>query len=260
MKKNIRSATARLEFIREKVSKQQEVSIPRLAEILGVSEMTIRRDLARLEEMGLLQRTHGGAVSSERSRFEFDHSRRRAERRREKQAIAAEALKLISPGDRIILDNGTTTLELALLLGEDLDLTVVTPSLAVAAALQFRPNIETILLGGVLRQGRAELTGIVTERILEMFAVDIAFQGADGIGLDGRVYVGDPRVAEVDRKIHMRSAKTYLLADHSKIGQTALIQFTTLRDITGLITDSGLSDAHRRSLNKCGGRLIVAGT
>ncbi|MFA5688659.1 MAG: DeoR/GlpR family DNA-binding transcription regulator [Kiritimatiellales bacterium] len=244
--------------IKDALSKEQGVSISRLAQAYGVSEMTIRRDLRKLEESGTVQRTHGGALPTERMLFEFDFSVRRSDNRAEKQAIAMEALKLISPGDRLILDNGTTTLELAMLLRDYRDLTVVTPSLAVAAALQFSEGIEVVLLGGVLRRGKPELTGIVTEKILSMFAVDIAFQGADGIGLDGTLYTGDPRVAEVDRRIRAQAERTYVLANSSKIGKTALIAHGSLQDTKALITDAGISSAHRKALKNSGTQFILA--
>ena len=252
------TAARRLSAIKEALSQEQEVSIARLAQECGVSEMTIRRDLTKLEESGEVQRTHGGALPSERMLFEFDFASRRSENRAAKQAIAAEALKLIEPGQRLILDNGTTALELAMLLRDFKDLTVVTPSLAVAAALQFSEGIETILLGGVLRRGKPELTGLVTEKMLEMFAVDIAFQGADGIDTDGTLYTGDPRVAEVDRKIRAQAEKTYVLATSGKIGRTALIVHGSLKEAEALITDAGLSAAYRAALKKAGVKLIIS--
>ncbi|MEA2068913.1 MAG: DeoR/GlpR family DNA-binding transcription regulator, partial [Verrucomicrobiota bacterium] len=236
----------------------QSVSITQLAEQYGVSEMTIRRDLRKLEEQGEVQRTHGGALPTERMLFEFDFSIKRSENKEAKRAIAAAAAKLVKPGHRIILDNGTTTLELAMILRDYRDITVVTPSLAVAAALQFSEGIETILLGGVLRRGRPELTGIVTETILDMFSVDMAFQGSDGIGLDGSLYTEDSRVSQVDRQIRTRAAQTYVLADSSKIGATALITHGFLRDTAALITDSHLSAEKIDALEKTGATVVIA--
>ncbi|MCF7817392.1 MAG: DeoR/GlpR family DNA-binding transcription regulator [Kiritimatiellales bacterium] len=258
MKTKPTTAAARIEAIKTLLCENQSVSITHLAEQYEVSEMTIRRDLQKLEEQGEAQRTHGGALPSERMLFEFDFSIKRSENREAKRAIAAAASELIKPGHRIILDNGTTTLELAMILRDYRDITVVTPSLAVAAALQFSEGIETILLGGALRRGRPELTGIVTETILDMFSVDIAFQGSDGVGLDGSLYTEDPRVSQVDRRIRTRAAKTYVLADSSKIGKTALIAHGRLKDTEALITDSNLSKANRRALEKTGAKIIIA--
>ena len=223
--------------IRDILQSREAVSICELAEMFGCSQMTIRRDLDKLEHTGQVRRTHGGAMPAERMVFEFNFVARRRANRHIKQAIAAEAVKLIRSGQRIILDTGTTTLELAHLLKEFGDLTVLTPSLAVASELQFSEGIQTILLGGVIRRGSPDLTGLVTETVLEIFTVDIAFQGADGIGPDGALYAVDMRTSRVDQKIRKRAERTYVLADSSKIGKTALVRHGFLREVDGLITD-----------------------
>jgi DeoR/GlpR family transcriptional regulator of sugar metabolism len=216
------------------------VSIPELAKDFDVSEMTIRRDLTKLQKQGDLKLTRGGAMPAERMVFEFDFAERRKSQKKEKKAIAEYANTLISEGDRIILDTGTTTLELAYLLKDRKDITVITPSLAVASVLQFTTGIETILLGGIIRKGTPDLTGAVTETTLDIFAADIAFQGADGIGEDGRLYNADLRIAKVDQKIRSCAEKTYILSDSSKIGKTALATNGCLADVEGFITDSGI--------------------
>jgi DeoR/GlpR family transcriptional regulator of sugar metabolism/outer membrane receptor for ferric coprogen and ferric-rhodotorulic acid len=190
---------ARQAIIRDRFAQQPGVSIAELAREFGVSEMTIRRDLDVLEGKSQIQRTHGGAVLTERMMFEFDYRERRELNRAAKCAIAAEARKLVKRGQRLILDNGTTTLELASLLKDGEDLTVITPSLAVASELQHATGVEVILLGGILREGSPDLTGPVTEHCLEIFSADIAFQGADAIGTDGAIYNSDLRLARVDR-------------------------------------------------------------
>jgi DeoR/GlpR family transcriptional regulator of sugar metabolism len=229
--------------LREALRRLGEVEVRDMARQLGVSEMTVRRDLDRLERAGHVHRTHGGAVAAERLGFEFDFVVRRQANQRAKRAIAAEALRLLQPGDRVLLDAGTTTLELASLLRGLRGLVVITPSLAVASELQFADEVQTILLGGILRKGSPDLTGEVTESVLERLSVDIAFQGADGIGLDGSLYTADLSVARVDEKVRMRSARTYVLADSSKVGRTALARHGRLQDMTGWITDAGISPA-----------------
>ena len=128
-------AAERRARIQKLLAEQQVVSIPELAGLFGVSEMTIRRDLDHLERNGVVRRTHGGALAAERMVFEFDFQARRRANRRAKQAIARRARKLIQPGQRLIIDTGTTSLELAILLRNAEDLTVITPSLAVASQL-----------------------------------------------------------------------------------------------------------------------------
>ncbi len=243
--------------LREVLRQNGEAGIAEMAAAMGVSEMTLRRDLDRLERAGHVRRTHGGAVPAERLGFEFDFVARRQSNQRAKRAIAAEALKLVKPGDRLLLDAGTTTLELACLLREISDLTVITPSLAVAAELQFSDCVQTILLGGVLRRGSPDLTGEVTEAVLDMLAVDTAFQGADAIGLDGMLYTADLGVARVDQTIRRRAGRTYVLADSSKVGHTALACHGTLREMAGWITDRGIAPEHLAALRALGVPITV---
>jgi len=246
--------------LREVLRQRGEASIAEMAAALGVSEMTLRRDLDRLERDGHVRRTHGGAVPAERLGFEFDFVARRQSNQRAKRAIAAEAFALVKPGDRLLLDAGTTTLELACLLRGIPDLTVVTPSLAVASELQFSDCVKTILLGGVLRRGSPDLTGEVTEAVLDMLAVDIAFQGADGIGLDGTLYTADLGVARVDQKIRRRAGRTYVLADSSKVGRTALACHGKLQEMAGWITDGAIPPEHLAALRALGIAITVAWT
>ena len=219
--------------------------------------MTIRRDLAALEGKSHIRRTHGGAMLTERMMLEFDYRDRRATNRAAKCAIAAEARKLVRPGSRLILDTGTTTLELAALLKDGERLTVITPSLAVASELQHAAGVEVILLGGVIRRGSPDLTGPVTEHCLELFAADLAFQGADAIGLDGSIYNSDLRLARVDRMMRRVAKRSCLLADHTKIGATALARNGSLADVDTFITDRGAPAEALRRFAKLGAKIVT---
>jgi DeoR/GlpR family transcriptional regulator of sugar metabolism len=231
--------------------------VGRLARLFGVSGMTIRRDLAALEAKAHVQRTHGGAVLSERMILEFDYRNRREVNRAAKRAIAVEARRLVKPGLRLILDNGTTSLELAALFNDAEDLTVVTPSLAVASELQLAPGVEVILLGGTIRRGSPDLTGPVTEHCLELFSVDLAFQGADGIGPDGTIYTSDLRLARVDRLMRRTARRCCVLADHTKFGTTALARCGNLAEVDFLITSAGAPADLLRRFAKLGPKVIV---
>lgn len=256
-KKNSVPAQLRLEKIRQMLSRQGSVSVGYLAGLFKVSEMTIHRDLAKLEQADQVRKTYGGAVVAERMMFEFDFTRRRQTRKKEKLAIAKKAFEFISLGQKIILDTGTTTLELTYLLKDFNGITVITPSLAVASVLQFSSGIETILLGGIIRKGSPDLAGLVTENNLDMFTADIAFQGADGIGLDGTLYTEDMRIVKVDQKIRRRAAKNYVLADSSKIGKTALATNGFVRQVDALITDDGIEDEVKKSFEDMGATVIT---
>jgi DeoR/GlpR family transcriptional regulator of sugar metabolism len=255
--KNLVPAQQRLEKIREMLSRQTSVSVGHLAKLFKVSEMTIHRDLAKLEQTNSVRKTYGGAVVAERMIFEFDFAARRKANQKAKQAIARQAVKLIKPGDRIILDTGTTALELAYLLKDFGSLTVITPSLAVASVLQFSKGVQTILLGGSIREGSPDLTGAVTEATLEMFAADIAFQGADGIGPDGMLYNADMRIAKVDQKIRQRARHNYILCDSSKVGKTALASNGFVNEVDAMITDDKIKSADRKLFEKMGAKIII---
>lgn len=255
--KNLPSA-ARQSQIRERFAAGPGVSVSELAREFDVSEMTIRRDLAVLEGQSHIQRTHGGAFLTQRMMLEFDYRGRREVNRAAKAAIAAEARKLVQPGQRLILDTGTTTLEFAALLKDGKDLTVITPSLAVASELQHAAGVEVILLGGVIRRGSPDLTGPVTENCLELFSADFAFQGADGIGDDGAVYNSDLRLARVDKLMRRVARRSCLLADHTKIGTTALARNGTLADVDIFITDTGAPAAVLKRFARLGPKIVTA--
>ncbi|QYM78527.1 DeoR/GlpR family DNA-binding transcription regulator [Horticoccus luteus] len=254
--KNLPSA-ARQAQIRARFAVQPGISISELAQTFDVSEMTIRRDLAALEEKSHIQRTHGGAMLTERMMLEFDYRDRRAHNRAAKRAIAAEARKLVRPGQRLLLDTGTTTLELATLLKDGEDLTVITPSLAVASELQHSPGVSVILLGGIIRRSSPDLTGPVTEHSLELFAADIAFQGADAIGPDGSIYNSDVRLAKVDRLMRRLADRSCLLSDHSKIGSTALARNGSLADVDIFITDTGAPAPALKRFSSLGVKIVT---
>ncbi len=251
-------SAARQARIRERFAEQPGVSISRLAREFGVSGMTIRRDLAALEAKSHIQRTHGGAVLTERMILEFDYRERRERNRRAKQAIAVEARKLVRPGMRLILDTGTTTLELACLLRDGENLTIITPSLAVASELQHAAGVEVILLGGVIHRGSPDLTGPVTEHCLELFSADIAFQGAEGIGADGSIYNIDLRLARVDKLMRKVARASCVLADHTKIGTTALARSGSLADVDYFITDRAAPADALKRFARMGVKIITA--
>lgn len=250
-------SAARQARIRERLAAQPGVSVSRLAAEFGVSEMTVRRDLTALERDSHVERTHGGAVLTERMILEFSYRDRRERNRAAKRAIAAEARKLVQPGQRLILDTGTTTLELAALLRDGRDLTVITPSLAVASELQHAEGVEVILLGGVMRRGSPDLTGPATEHCLELFAADLAFQGADAIDRHGAIYNSDLRLARVDRLMRRTAAKSCLLADHTKLGRTALARNGTMADVDIFITDRAAPAALLRLFARLGPKVIT---
>lgn len=256
-KKKKYTADQRFAVIRELLKNKRRVSIPQLAGRFEVTEMTIHRDLKKLESRGFIKKTRGGAQPAQKMEFEFDFANRRVTNQKLKLLIARKALEFVKPGDRLLLDTGTTTLELACLLKNYNDLTIITPSIAVASVLYLSRNITTILLGGTIRHGSPDLTGAVAEATLELFTVDIAFQGADAIDDSGTIYNDDIRMARVDQKMRTRARKTYILCDSTKIGQTALAVNGKLSEVQALITDRGIGRTHAQIFKKMGIKIIT---
>ncbi len=232
-------------------------SVSSMAETFKVSEMTIRRDLDALEREGRLVRTHGGAVLSRPSVVEFAFQEKSQTCSRQKRAIAREASKFISPGMSLSIDTGTTTLEVARTLSGKKGLRVLTPSLAVASVLYACDGIELVLLGGIARKGSPDLQGEITEANIARFRVHLAVLGADAISPEG-LYTTDAAVSRVSRALIAGAEKRLLVADSSKLSQSAFVKFADWADIDILVTDSAAPAAARRWLKRAAKRVIYA--
>ncbi len=236
----------------------QECSVEFLAAELRVSDMTVRRDLQILAKEGLLVRTRGGASQAERVLFDFPFLREAEQNRSQKGAIAECAARLVEDGQSVMLDSGTTTLAVARHLARRKRLVVITTSLPIAAVLQPSVDVETILLGGIVRRDSPDLTGPLTEGNLDAFHADLAFIGADAVGPDGTLYNASMTVGRMLTKMISRAGAVYVVADSSKIGRTALSRFGSAASIQGLITDGDLGAEERKTLEAAGVRVILA--
>ncbi len=253
---NRRSRQAR---IRELVARQSECSIEELARQLGVSGMTIRRDLQALAEEGRVIRTHGGATLGERALFEFAFLERVNQNREAKEAIAGVAADLALGCRSVMLDGSTTTLAIARRLRGASGLTVVTTSLPAAAELQHEPEVEVLLPGGYVRPASPDLTGSLTEANLGMLRTEVAFLGADAIDDQGNVFTNPPDNSSVLLRMVASAGRVYVVADHSKLGATGLRCFGQLGQWAGLITDQGCDKQFVGGLRELGIRVTVAG-
>jgi DeoR/GlpR family transcriptional regulator of sugar metabolism len=229
-----------------------------LARELGVSDMTIRRDLKVLSDAGRVVRAHGGASISERVIFEFQFLERVQLNQRQKEEIGIEAAKLVRDGQSVLLDSGTTTLAIARRLSDRKGITVITTSLPIAAALQWTSGVEMLLLGGVVRRDSPDLAGAMTEANLDSLRADIAIVGADGIDLEGNVYNASIPVGQMLSKMVARATTIYVVADSSKIGRTQLRQFGNATQWKGLITDNRVDQRHVDALKRAGVDVIIA--
>lgn len=249
-------ASTRHAHILDRLNSVGEVDVAALAIEFGVSEMTIRRDLDALVLAGQAVRTHGGAALAGRVVFDFHFLRRSECQSEAKAVIALVAAGLVQDGQSVLLDSGTTTLAVARALREKRRLTVITTSLPVASELQYCTSIDVVLLGGTLRREAPDLIGPLTDANLETLCADIAFVGADAVGADGTVYNSSMAVARMLGRMAAAARKVYVVADHTKLGQAALVRFGQVAKWNGLITDQAPA-ALGLSLRRAGVNLLV---
>ena len=250
-------APERQEQLRALVRERGVVRVDEICAALNISPATARRDLEQLEESGRLRRVHGGAVSVE-SRLEeplFDD--KTAIHSREKRAIATAALALIKPGDSIYLDGGSTVLELARLLSERTNLTVVTNSLRAALELSGQ-GPRVILLGGELRRLSQTVVGPLTRHTLNDLRVDRAFMGTIGLTAKDGLTTTDTNEAFTKIEVMKRANEVVLLADSAKIGKVAFAHAGELRHVHVLITDRNADPKFIKAARSAGVRVIEA--
>lgn len=234
-------AEERQSKIVQMVENGRSVKVLELAERFEVSESTIRRDLQELEEKNLLKRTHGGAVGVQRKSYEQSFQEKKEAHFIEKERIGELAASLLEDGDSVILDTGTTTLEIAKRIHHK-KLTVITNGLDIAEELSGIEGIELILTGGVLRGNTRAMVGTLAENMLRGFKADMAFIGANGITLEEGITT--PNFVEAMTKKSMVSSATrvYAVLDTSKFQQVSLAVIAPLKEITAVITAGDLEE------------------
>lgn len=235
--KNALFAEERQGQLMQYLERNQKASVPELSKIFKVSGATIRNDLREMEIEGLLKRTHGGALLRSKTGIETEIDARAIVNIKEKKLIAQKAFGLIEDGDTIILDAGTTILELAKLLYNRKNLTVVTNDLKIALILETQRHISTIVMGGVLRNGFHCTIGAVGEYALKTLTVDKAFMACNGISIQRGAGTPDLIHADIKRAMIRIANTVILLADHSKLEVNSLVQFATTKDIDIIVTD-----------------------
>lgn len=222
----------------ELLETQERVSVADLAKCFGVSEMTVRRDLEALEQSGAVNRVHGGAVRAQSRSYEPPFSARTTRRTEAKRRIGAAAASLLSKGETVILDAGTTTLEVARALRGQQELRVLAMSLHVANLLLDQPQITLMMCGGVVRFGELSLTGALAERAFLDFSFDTYFISAGGIELNMGVTEYNPEDAAVKRAAFANARRRIAVVDGSKIGATAFARVCPVESLDMIITDS----------------------
>lgn len=219
------------------------ISVKELCDTLEASEATIRRDLTSLEEDGKLERTHGGATLNIDIYLdnEENYIKKSSLHSAQKEAIAAKAFEFIRENDSIILDSGTTTLELARLIGRsEMKVTVITNSTTCSTLLANNPNVELIILGGRVRlKTLATVGGIATEAIKRLH-VNKAFIAVNGINPENGLMTPDLEEADIKREMMNCSIERIVLADYSKFERRAMCKIAPVTMVDLIITDSNV--------------------
>jgi len=252
-------ARQRQERILEQVRLAGGVRVGDLVDLLGVSDMTVRRDIGVLARRGLVARVHGGATAlTGRSTEEPDFAVKSTLQTLEKAAIARAAAALVQPGDSVGISGGTTTHAVARELRSIPNLTVVTNSLPVAETLHEtgRDDLTVILTGGTRTPSDA-LVGPVTVTMLRSIHVDWLFLGVHGV--DERAGLTSPNLveAETNQALIASARRVVVTADSTKWGVVGLSSMARLEDVDVLVTDEGLDPDARRAVSAHAGQLVL---
>jgi DeoR family fructose operon transcriptional repressor len=248
----------RQEEILALIRQEKRVSVTSLADRFAVVGETIRRDLADLENRGLIRRVHGGAIPLERVTFEPPIEARHDLMRPEKERIALAALAELPGEGSAFIEAGSTTSFLARVLPADCSLTIVTNGGYIASSLARQPNLTVLAVGGRVRSRSLACVDDWALDTLSKLRVDVAFLGTNGLSVENGLTTPDPAEAAVKRAMLSIAPYTVLLADHSKVGVVSLLRYGELDQIDTLITDSGLPESQEGDLQDAGIRVIRA--
>jgi DeoR/GlpR family transcriptional regulator of sugar metabolism len=247
--------------IREILATQRTISASDLCSTLEVTPATIRRDLAALEDEGVLVRSHGGAVSRMSStKFQPSYETLARSNSEEKRAIAREAEKLILDGDTVFLEGSTTVLEMASRLHNRNRLTVVTNSPTIVCQLQHSAGVTVLCTGGDLQKDTVYFSGEWAQRALSEIRLDKAVLGVSAIDPAYGISTANHAEAQI-KKMIVKAAKTRIaLADHGKFGKQSFAYVGPVNDIHAVVTDSGTDLKYINDLREAGLEVIVAET
>jgi DeoR/GlpR family transcriptional regulator of sugar metabolism len=215
-----------------------------------VSEMTIRRDLDVLERGGYLRRVHGGAITDHGRSYEPSFLTRAGVNQELKERIGKAAAELVTPGDSLILDTGTTTLEIARNLTNKNELTIITPCFQIASVLAGNSNIRLILAGGILRTKELSMYGPVAERTFGDYFVDKLFLGAAGVDFSAGLTEFNLEDALVKHAMLRCAKRVILTVDSSKFNRVAFTAIAPLKVVQTVVTNTEIEPAIVARLKK----------
>lgn len=230
----------RLKDITKLIENENKINVKELSTMFNVSEKTIRLDLNKLEQSGILFRTHGGAIKRSLV-LDMDSEKIRERHIDQKQEIARKSLSLIKENDTICLDSGSTTLEIAKLLGA-FPISVITSDLRIINELVRKENIDILVIGGILSSNDFVISGEDSAKFICKQTADISFIGTSFVNCNNGYTLFKHGDKEVKRAYMQIADEVYCVADSSKFEQKALTKLATVAEMPNLITDSLLSE------------------
>lgn len=245
--------TERERYILDLLAQDGALSVAALARDLSVSEVTIRATLKTLEQHGLLARTWGGAKPTSMLNV-LDRVKINEQ---EKDRIAAAAASLVHDDDRVMVEAGTTTSRIAKHLLDRSGVQIVTNSLLLLTYARGNPELDVVMTGGEFLRDTESLVGPQALEMVHGFNVRIAFVGADGFSVERGVTTRYLQAAAVNAGMARQAEEVWLLADSSKYGLAGFVNVLELSQLTGIITDDGLSAEARETLGSAGVQLRI---
>ncbi len=239
------------------VIRNRSIKVDELSSILKVSKMTVRRDLARLISRGMIQRVHGGASIRRTEENEPPFMIRSLEMRNEKKAIGIAAADLIPEKSVVIIDVGSTLLELVRNIKAETDVTIITNWLPIVMECSRLREFKVVVLGGEVNLNELSIVGGHSEEILDNYIADVFFMGVGGISTT--FGITDFNMEEIRLKKHMMKStkKVVVLADHSKFDRVGPRRVCDLSSVHMIVTDAGITDEQRRDIEKMGVPLLI---
>jgi len=253
----IRDTSERRQQISALVKERGSVQVAPLSERFGVSMQTIRKDLRYLETRGVMERSYGGAISAEAVNVIAEPAVevKRSSHADEKSRIGRLAAAMVLPGDSIVLDSGTTTLQIAHHLPDDKDITVLTNDLDILTALAAKENLNIVMLGGMLRRKNRAFYGAQTLASLEDLRVDKLFLGVDGFDIECGITTHYEPEAMLNRKMVEAAREVIAVTDGSKFGKVCLHRIIRVENIHHLVTDAQVPEDVRAAADRLGFKL-----
>ena len=248
----------RRKYILDHIVKDGFVKVSELAESLGVTQTTIRKDLNYLEAQGVLQRAHGSAIPPSQQIMDINLSAKKLINYEAKQKIAEKAASLIKSDDSILIASGSTITLFAEALKPKGRLNVVSISVNISAHLGDIPGITVMQVGGILYGNTLSVLGAEASSTIENLFCSKVFIGIDGLDLDYGITCGTGEEASITQKMIQSAQTSIVLADSSKLGKRGFARICEVGDIDILITDSGMPMETRKRIENMGVNLIIA--